>query len=268
MSGTEGPGCVSRETAVERRATTRRAAAVVALGIDDKIELNGRMCRTLEGIARAIFQAWFVDFAPVRAKAAGAKRFRGMPQAVFDTLPTQFVNSPLRPIPRGWAVQVLDEIADFLNGLALQKFPPHDGRSLPVIKIAQLRAGHIAGADQAGVDIDPAYVGGDGDVLFSWSGSLECSLWAGGQWVVAFRNDVSTSGGTWRDSFATSQRPRFSCGKHGKRREREPHQSLGNRTLPDAQTGSPEGIPLKRLGRVNCRRFLGGLLRHYYRAAA
>jgi type I restriction enzyme S subunit len=158
----------------------QRAIAAVLGALDDKIELNRRMCRTLEGIARAVFQSWFVDFLPVRAKAAGAKRFRGMPQAVFDTLPTQFVDSPLGPIPKGWRVQALDEIADFLNGLALQKFPPHDGRSLPVIKIAQLRAGHTAGADQASADIDPAYVVGDGDVLFSWSGSLECILWAGG----------------------------------------------------------------------------------------
>jgi putative transposase len=47
-----------------------------------------------------------------------------------------------------------------------------------------------------------------------------------------------------------------------------PHQSLGNRTLPDAEKGTPEGAPLKRVGQVKCRRFLGGLLRHYYRAAA
>ncbi|MFH0982951.1 MAG: restriction endonuclease subunit S, partial [Planctomycetota bacterium] len=146
-----------------------------------KIELNRRMCRTLEGIARAIFQSWFVDFDPVRAKAAGAKRFRGMPQAVFGTLPAAFADSPLGPIPEGWAVQGLDEIASFLNGLALQKYPPRDGRSLPVIKIAQLRAGHTTGADQASADLDPAYVVTDGDVLFSWSGSLECVLWAGGQ---------------------------------------------------------------------------------------
>lgn len=47
-----------------------------------------------------------------------------------------------------------------------------------------------------------------------------------------------------------------------------PHQSLGNRTLTDAEKGSPEAVPLKRAGRVRCRSFLGGLLRHYYRAAA
>jgi len=52
---------------------------------------------------------------------------------------------------------------------------------LPVIKIAQLRAGKTNGADRASADLEPDYVVEDGDLLFSWSGSLECVLWAGGQ---------------------------------------------------------------------------------------
>ena len=55
-----------------------------------------------------------------------------------------------------------------------------DGQSLPVIKIAQLRAGNTDGADRASADLDADYVVRDGDILFSWSGSLECLLWAGG----------------------------------------------------------------------------------------
>src|SRR5207253_2070618 len=81
----------------------------------------------------------------------------------------------------GWEIKSLDEIARFLNGLALQKYPPINGRSLPVIKIAQLRAGNTQGADQASADLDSDYVVADGDILFSWSGSLECVLWAAGQ---------------------------------------------------------------------------------------
>lgn len=94
----------------------RRAIAAVLGALDDKIELNRRMCRTLEGIARAIFQAWFVDFLPVRAKAAGAKSFRGMPQAVFDSLPTRLVDSPLGPIPAGWRVVPFDQTVEVLGG--------------------------------------------------------------------------------------------------------------------------------------------------------
>lgn len=99
-----------------RDVAEQRAIAAVLGALDDKIELNRRMCWTLEGIARAIFQAWFVDFEPVRAKAAGAKSFRGMPQAVFDTLPTQFVDSPLGPIPKGWAVRPIGEVVDVVGG--------------------------------------------------------------------------------------------------------------------------------------------------------
>jgi type I restriction enzyme, S subunit len=78
-------------------------------------------------------------------------------------------------------VKSLDKIAHFLNGLALQKYPPKDDRSLPVIKIAQLRAGNTNGADRASADLEPDYIVEDGDLLFSWSGSLECVLWTGGQ---------------------------------------------------------------------------------------
>ena len=64
----------------------QRAIASVLGSLDDKIELNRRMNRTLEQMAAAIFKAWFVDFEPVRAKASGAASFPGMPQAVFDAL--------------------------------------------------------------------------------------------------------------------------------------------------------------------------------------
>jgi type I restriction enzyme S subunit len=143
-----------------------------------KIELNRRMNETLEGIARAIFKSWFVDFDPVRAKAEG--RDSRLHKHIADLFPDSFVDSELGQISKDWTIQGLDEIAIFLNGLALQKYPPKDGQSLPVIKIAQLRAGNTNRADKASIDLDPDYIVADGDVLFSWSGSLECVLWAGG----------------------------------------------------------------------------------------
>jgi type I restriction enzyme S subunit len=146
--------------------------------LDDKIELNRRMSETLEAMARALFKSWFVDFEPVRAKAEG--RDPGLPQPLADLFPARLVDSELGEIPEGWEVKSLDQIAHFLNGLALQKYPPVDGRSLPVIKIAQLRAGSTEGADRTSADLEPAYIVQDGDILFSWSGSLACVLWAGG----------------------------------------------------------------------------------------
>jgi len=160
-------------------APEQRAIAHILGTLDDKIELNRRMNETLEAMARALFKSWFVDFDAVRAKAEGPDP--GLPKPLAELLPDRLVNSELGEIPEGWTVRSLDEIAHFLNGLALQKYPPRDDRSLPVIKIAQLRAGNTVGADAASSDLEPEYIVENGDVLFSWSGSLECTLWPGGR---------------------------------------------------------------------------------------
>jgi len=163
----------------------QKAIAHILGTLDDKIELNRNMNETLEAMARAIFKAWFVDFEPVRAKIEGrwqrGKSLPGLPAHLYDLFPDRLVDSELGEIPEGWEVQGLDEIAKFLNGLALQKYPPINQRTLPVIKIAQLRNGNTVGADIASADIAPDYIVNDGDILFSWSGSLECILWAGGR---------------------------------------------------------------------------------------
>jgi type I restriction enzyme S subunit len=144
-----------------------------------KIELNRRMNATLEAMARALFQSWFVDFDPVRAKLDG-RLPTGLDPATAALFPNEFQDSELGQIPKGWEIKSLDKIADYLNGLALQKYPPSDGSTLPVIKIAQLRQGHSSGADRCNTQLPAEYIVGDGDVLFSWSGSLEVELWCGG----------------------------------------------------------------------------------------
>jgi type I restriction enzyme S subunit len=156
----------------------QRAITHILGTLDDKIELNRRMSETLESMARALFKSWFIDFDPVRAKAKG--RDPGLPKPLADLFPSRLVDSDLGEIPEGWEVKSLDEIARFLNGLALQKYPPIGDRSLPAIKIAQLRAGNTSGADRANAELDLDYIVKNGDILFSWSGSLECVLWAGG----------------------------------------------------------------------------------------
>jgi type I restriction enzyme S subunit len=159
----------------------QRAIADVLGALDDKIEQNRRTARALERMARAMFRAWFVNFEPVKAKAAGAAAFPSMPQPVFDALPTRFVDSAIGPVPEGWEVKALDNVADFLNGLALQKYPSRgDGTDLPVIKIAQLRKGSTEGADTSNDSIDEKYKIQVGDLLFSWSGTLEAVFWFGG----------------------------------------------------------------------------------------
>lgn len=153
--------------------------------LDDKIELNRKENETLEAMARALFKAWFVDFEPVRAKLEGrwqrGQSLPGLPAHLYDLFPERLAESELEVIPEGWKIRSLDSIANYLNGLALQKFPPEsDEEFLPVIKIAQLRAGNTNGADKASTQIKPEYVVVDGDVLFSWSGSLEVEVWNGG----------------------------------------------------------------------------------------
>ncbi|MDI3317841.1 MAG: restriction endonuclease subunit S [Bacillota bacterium] len=164
---------------------TRRATVRVLSTLDEKIDLNRRMSETLEAMARAIFKAWFVDFEPVRAKMEGRWRrgesLPGLPQHLYDLFPEGFADSELGAIPEGWRVEGLNEIAQFLNGLALQQYRPGTGPALPVIKIAQLRKGDTDGADRCSADVPVEYIVDDGDVLFSWSGSLECIVWAGGK---------------------------------------------------------------------------------------
>jgi type I restriction enzyme S subunit len=157
----------------------QRAIAHILGALDDKIELNQRMNETLENMARVLFKSWFVNFDPVRAKIKGDDlNVRG---SIGDIFPSELEESEIGKIPRGWTVCGLDEIARFLNGLALQKYPARDSAGLPVIKIAQLRTGSTEDADIASSEIPSDYIVNDGDVLFSWSGSLECVLWAGGK---------------------------------------------------------------------------------------
>ena len=157
----------------------QRAIARVLGALDDKIELNRRTSETLEEMARALFRSWFVDFDPVRAKAEG--RPSGLPPDLDALFPASFEASELGEIPAGWEVRSLDEIATFTNGLALQRFPPEGDAWLPVIKIAEMRRGYTDRTAKASADIDGRYIVDDGDVLFSWSGSLEMVLWSHGR---------------------------------------------------------------------------------------
>jgi type I restriction enzyme, S subunit len=158
----------------------QRAIARILGTLDDKIEANRRMNETLEAMARAIFKSWFVDFDPVRAKAEGREP-AGMDTETAALFPDCFEETELGMVPKGWKLKSLDEIADFLNGLAMQKFPPESEDFLPVIKIAELHRGNTIGSDRASLNIDPRYIIEDGDLLFSWSGSLEVCIWCGGE---------------------------------------------------------------------------------------
>ena len=98
-------------------------------------------------------------------------------QAIFAQ---EFLNRS--SIPDGWKVGSLLDIADYLNGLAMQKFRPSDDEiGLPVLKIKELRQGSCdSSSELCSPSIKPAYIIHDGDVIFSWSGSLLVDFWCGG----------------------------------------------------------------------------------------
>jgi type I restriction enzyme S subunit len=105
----------------------QRAIVDVLQALDDKIEQNRRTGRSLEALARATFKAWFVDFEPVKAKAAGQSSFPGMPPAAFAALPDRLIDSLLGLVPEGWGVVTLDDVLQLQRGFDLPKSRRVDG---------------------------------------------------------------------------------------------------------------------------------------------
>lgn len=141
--------------------TQRRIASILS-SLDRKIELNNKINADLEEMAQAIFKNWFVDFEPFKDG--------------------KFVDSELGMIPEGWKVGRLTEIASYMNGLAMQKFPPENNEdSLPVLKIKELGQGFCGtDSDRCSCNIKDECRIHDGDVIFSWSGTLLVDVWCGG----------------------------------------------------------------------------------------
>lgn len=162
----------------------KRIAEILG-SLDDKIELLQKQNKTLEDMAKALFKSWFVDFDVVRAKQKGLPkadimREYHLTEELYDLFPSSFADSSLGPIPSGWEVKPLSKIATFLNGLALQKYPARTEEDfLPVIKIAELRNGISTSTDKANTNLPTEYIVHNGDILFSWSGSLMVKVWSG-----------------------------------------------------------------------------------------
>lgn len=142
-------------------ADQRRIASILS-SLDRKIELNNKINADLEEMAQAIFKNWFVDFEPFKDG--------------------KFVDSELGMIPEGWKVGRLTEIASYMNGLAMQKFPPENNEdSLPVLKIKELGQGFCGtDSDRCSCNIKDECIIHNGDVIFSWSGTLLVDVWCGG----------------------------------------------------------------------------------------
>ena len=145
--------------------------STILSSLDDKIELNNRINADLEEQAQALFRRWFVDFE--------FPNEQGLP---YKSNGGKFVDSELGKIPEGWKIGTLSEIADYLNGLAMQKFRPQDKElGIPVLKIKELGQKNCdSSSDICSESIKPEYIVNDGDVIFSWSGTLKIDIWCGG----------------------------------------------------------------------------------------
>ena len=130
------------------REDQKRIAAVLS-ALDSKIECNKKINDNLYAQVKAIFSENFLN---------------------------------LDFLPDGWKTGNLLDIADYLNGLAMQKYRPKDGETgLPVLKIKELRQGICdASSELCSPSIKSEYIIHDGDIIFSWSGSLLVDIWCGG----------------------------------------------------------------------------------------
>ena len=134
---------------VPKEKETQREIAAILSSLDDKIEENEKINHNLQQQADAIFAREFVD---------------------------------LPALPTGWTQGSLLDIANYQNGLAMQKYRPKTTeRGIPVLKIKELRQGVCDDASElCSESISPVYIVQDGDVIFSWSGTLLVDFWCGG----------------------------------------------------------------------------------------
>ena len=145
--------------------------ADIMLKLDRKIELNRQINDNLEAMAKQLYDYWFVQFDFPNEEGKPYKSSGG----------AMVWNDKLkREIPQRWHCGTLLDIAEYTNGLACQKYRPTDNNKLPVIKIKEMHDGLSADTEWVKADIPDDVKVFDGDVLFSWSASLEVMLWAYG----------------------------------------------------------------------------------------
>lgn len=139
--------------------------------IESKIAVNRQINDNLEAIAKQLYDYWFVQFDFPNEEGKPYKSSGG--KMVWN-------DKLKREIPEGWYCGTLLDIAQYTNGLACQKFRPIDDNKLPVIKIKEMHDGISSETEFVKSDIPESVKVYDGDVLFSWSASLEVMLWAYG----------------------------------------------------------------------------------------
>ena len=130
--------------------------------IENKIEINKKINKNLTKLIDTSFKNYLLNFENYSEE--------------------DLISSEFGPIPKGWGVNNLTGIANYQNGLAMQKFPPETPEdSFKVLKIKELRQGFFdESSDLCSKNIKEECIVYDGDVIFSWSGSLLVDIWTGG----------------------------------------------------------------------------------------
>lgn len=194
MEGTSGRQRVSWQAIADYEipdfsTLERSGIGRILSSMDNLISNNRRVNQALEKMARTLFKAWFVDFEPVRAKLEGrwqrGQSLPGLPAHLYDVFPERLVESDFGDIPEGWQTLPIYDIATYVNGAAFKAFQPNDERrGLPIIKIAELKAGVTAQTKFSDVAMPEKFRLRTGDILFSWSGnpdtSIDTFIWAHG----------------------------------------------------------------------------------------
>ena len=142
--------------------------------LDSKIELNNRINAELEAMAKMLYDYWFVQF-----------DFPDKNGKPYKTSGGKMVwNEELKrdiPDATDWDIGTLLDIAEYINGLPCQKFRPTGNDYLRVIKIKEMHEGFSSETELVRPDIPRRAIIENGDVLFSWSASLEVQIWTGGK---------------------------------------------------------------------------------------
>ena len=152
--------------------------------IVNRIKLNEELNKKLEETAQSIYKHWFVDFEfPISKECSEEIKKPNLEGKPYKSSGGEMVyNEELdQEIPDGWDIDVLTGISDYLNGLAMQKFETDLDNYLPVIKIKELNQGYTdIKSGKASIDIPEDYIICNGDIIFSWSGTLTVDIWCGG----------------------------------------------------------------------------------------
>lgn len=182
MTGSSGQGELDKVvvlnllTRLPSNSTIQQKIAKVLSDLDAKIELNNKINTELEAMAKTLYDYWFVQFDFPYVTSSGVEK-------PYKSSGGKMVwNEELkREIPEGWEVGTLLDIANFTNGLACQKFRPKENEdSYRVIKIREMGSGFTENSELVSTNIPEKVIVYNGDILFSWSATLDVKIWTGG----------------------------------------------------------------------------------------